>query len=408
MRLDVLMHGKETPLGIVSLERMFRQLEDWGQDLEDSRFGDLSVVVCESLKWVLEESFEWEVRHKTGCDIYERHTDRSDYRNGYRYRDILTRFGRLKDVKVPRLRQSGFVPSILSPGRLALADVEELVAKCLLCGGSRREVSGMLTYVLGYPPAGSLIARVEKQLDESANEFRTRKLTKRYQYLFLDGIWVKVRDAKSAKQRVVLVALAIDENGCKEVIGYARAQKESGAAWGRLLANLVERGLDYEKLKLVISDDAAGIARAIDDVFGDIDHQLCWAHRMRNIFEKVAESDRKDCIDGARKTYQAASRSVALRAFDDWQRHWAAKYPSLVAEMAKDLGKLLAFFKCPQSQWRYLRTSNPIERLNRDIRVRTFGWAGFQNKQSCDRLLYGVFWQRNNDWSDKPVLKTTH
>ena len=141
---------------------MFRQLEDWGQDTEDSRFGDLSKLVTQNLKWVLEESFEWEARHKTGCSLYARSDSRDDYRNGYRTRDILTRFGRLKDVKVPRLRHSGFVPSILAPGRLALPDVEELVAKCLLCGASRREVVEMLTLVLGYPPCGSILARVQR------------------------------------------------------------------------------------------------------------------------------------------------------------------------------------------------------------------------------------------------------
>lgn len=390
---------------IVSLERMFEQLESWGQDQEDSRFSDLSDLVVNSLKWVLEESFEWEASHRIGCDVYERSCARSDYRNGYRYRDILTRFGRLSDVKVPRLRGCGFVPCILSPGRLALPDVEELVAKCLLCGASRREVTEMLTYVLGYPPSGSLIARVERSLDESATEFKTRKLTKRYRYLFLDGIWVTLKDGKNGKKRVVLVALAVDETGCKEVIGYTRSQKESGAAWSRLLSQLVERGLDYENLDLVISDDAASIAKAIDDVFGDIPHQLCWAHRMCNIFKSVAQCDRKGCIKDARKIYLAESRPAAVTAFSEWKMIWGQKYPSIAKGMEEDLGKLLAFFSTPKSYWQYLRTSNPIERLNRDIRARSFGWAGFQNRESCDRLLYGVFWQANNRWKEKPILK---
>jgi transposase-like protein len=110
------MHGKETPMGIVSLEKMFAQLEDWGQDPEDSRYGDLSELVTSNLKWALEESFEYEVRHRTGCSLYARSDGRADYRNGYRTRDILTRYGRLNDVKVPRIRRSGFVPSILAPG----------------------------------------------------------------------------------------------------------------------------------------------------------------------------------------------------------------------------------------------------------------------------------------------------
>jgi transposase-like protein len=401
-------HGKETPLAIISLERMFRQLENWGQDPEDTKFGDLSELVLSNLKWVLEESFEWELKHKIGCSGYQRTENRLDYRNGSRYRDVLTRFGRLVDVKVPRLRSSGFIPSILTPGRPALAEVEEIVAKCLLCGANNHEVVEMLTYVFGYPPSGSIIARVTKQLDESAKEFRTRKLVKSYKYLFLDGIWVKIRNGKSAKQRVVLIALGIDENGCKEVIGYTRSQRESGAAWKRLLSQLLERGLDPEKLDLVISDDAAAIGCAIDDVLGDFPHQLCWAHRMANIFKTVSKEDSKECIMGAREIFKAKNRKQAIRAFDEWKRKWHTKYESLVTGLEKDLGKLLAFFSSPEAHWKYVRTSNPIERLNRDIRTRTCGWAGFQNPDSCERLLYGVFYQRNNNWKEKPVLEFTH
>ena len=219
---------------IVTLEKMFKQLEDWGQDPEDSRFGDLSELVVQNLKWVLEESFEYEARHRTGCSLYERTDGRSDYRNGYRTRDILTRFGRLEDVKVPRLRHSGFVPSILAPGRLALPDVEELTAKCLLSGASRREVTEMLTLLLGYPPCGSLLARVQSQLDRNAVEFRNRELTKTYKYLFIDGICLKIKDGRLAKEWMVMIAVCIDHEGYKEVIGYTRYKTESAAACRRL------------------------------------------------------------------------------------------------------------------------------------------------------------------------------
>ena len=291
---------------IVSLESMFRQLDDWGQDAEDRRYGDLSDLVIRNLKWTLEESFEWEAQHRIGCRSYEREESRSDYRNGYRTRDILTRFGRLEDVRVPRLRKSGFVPSLLVPGRLALPDVEELVAKCLLCGASRREVVEMLTLVFGYPPCGSLIARVQAQLDRQAEEFRMRPLEKVYKYLFIDALVVKIKDGRLAKDWMVLIAVGIDENGYKEVLGYTRSRRESGTAWRRLLNQLVERGLEYDSLDLVISDDSAAIALAVDDVFGDIPHQLCWAHRMANLADAVDSEDRPQCVE------QAVSKIVSV------------------------------------------------------------------------------------------------
>jgi len=396
-------------MGIVSLEKMFVQLEDWGQDPEDSRYGDLSELVTSNLKWALEESFEYEVRHKTGCSLYARSDGRADYRNGYRTRDILTRFGRLNDVKVPRLRYSGFVPSILAPGRLALPDVEELTAKCLLCGASRREVREMLTLILGYPPCGSLLARVQCQVDRQADEFRNRELTKTYKYLFVDGISVKIKDGRLAKDSMVMIAVGIDADGYKEIIGYTRSKTESGAACRRLLNHLVERGLDYGKLDLVISDDSPAIALAVDDVFGDeVRHQLCWAHRMARLADATEKSDHRQCVDDLRAVYRATNRVQALAAYRLWRSRWAQKYRSFATELEKDLGKLLSFFSCPKGHWRYVRTNNPIERLNEDIRSRSYGWAGFQNKESCYRLLYGLFWQRNNDWKETPKLESTH
>ncbi len=396
-------------MGILALESVFKQLENWGQDPEDSRFGDLSKLVTQNLKWVLEESFDWEARHRTGCSRYARSDSREDYRNGYRTRDILTRFGRLEDVKVPRLRHSGFIPSILAPGRLALPDVEELTAKCLLCGASRREVVEMLTLVLGYPPCGSLIARVQSQLDRQADEFRNRELTKTYKYLFIDGICVKIKDGRLAKEWMVIIAVGIDDAGYKEVVGYTRSKTESATACRRLLNHLVERGLDYRKLDLVISDDSNAMALAIDDVFGeDVAHQLCWAHRMARLADVVKVEDRAECVAGLRAVYGAKNRSQALRAYAAWVTIWARKYSGFASELEKDLGKLLSFFDCPQNHWSYVRTNNPIERLNEDIRSRSYGWAGFQNLKSCYRLLYGLFCQRNNDWKETPKLEFTH
>jgi len=395
-------------LGIVSLDRMFGQLEDWGQDPEDSRYGDLSDLVISSLRWTLEESFEWEAQHRTGCSLYARSRQRRDYRNGYRSRDILTRFGRLVDVRVPRLRYSGFVPSLLAPGRLALPDVEELVAKCLLCGASRREVVELLTLLLGYPPCGSLLVRVQSQLDRQAEEFRRRPLTKTYRYLFLDGLVVKIKHGRLAKEFMVLVAVAIDHDGRKEVIGYTRSTTESAAGWRRLLNQLVERGLDYESLELVVSDDCAAIAAAVEDVFGDVSHQLCWAHRMANLAHTVSQQHRPECVRMLKEVYRAPNPTAACRAYRDWLAKWAGFYPGFAAELEKDLGKLLAFFACPKPHWKYIRTNNPIERLMRDIRARTWGWAGFQNLDSCHRLLYGLFWQRNKDWEHTPKLLFTH
>jgi putative transposase len=266
----------------------------------------------------------------------------------------------------------------------------------------------MVTLLLGYPPCGSIIARAQGELDKRAREFMNAELTKTYKYLFLDAIRVTIKEGRLGRDWMVLVAVGIDESGYKEVVGFARSRTESGAAWRRLLNQLVERGLDYQKLDLVVSDDSSAIAYAVDDVFGDVPVQLCWMHRMANLKDIVRKADHQECVDDLRKVYKANNKAHALRAHIEWRRKWAGKYPGFAAELQKDLGKLLAFFACPNSQWEYLRTNNPIERLNGDIRGRIFGWAGFADRDSCYRLLYGLFWQRNGDWMEKPKLQFTH
>ncbi|MEN6355576.1 MAG: transposase [Armatimonadota bacterium] len=148
---------------------------------------------------------------------------------------------------------------------------------------------------------------------------------------------------------------------------------------------------------------------AVDDVLGDdVDHQLCWAYRMSRLADAVDEDDRAECVNDLRQVYRARNRSQALKAFSCWAAKWTHKYIGFAAELEKDLGKLLSFFSCPQSHWQYIRTNNPIERLNQDIRSRSYGWAGFQNRESCYRLLYGLFYQRNKDWKEIPKLDFTH
>jgi putative transposase len=168
-------------------------------------------------------------------------------------------------------------------------------------------------------------------------------------------------------------------------------------------------GWTISKLDLVISDDSSAIALAVDDVFGDdVAHQLCWAHRMARLADVVEEEDHIECINGLREVYKAKNRVAALKAYRLWTRRWASEYIGFAAELEKDLGKLLSFFSCPRSHWEYIRTSNPIERLNEDIRSRSYGWAGFQNRESCYRLLYGLFQQRNDHWKEIPKLDFTH
>ncbi|MCL5105503.1 MAG: transposase [Armatimonadetes bacterium] len=152
-----------------------------------------------------------------------------------------------------------------------------------------------------------------------------------------------------------------------------------------------ERGLDPRLLKLVISDEHKGLSAAAAEVFGDVSHQLCWAHRARNIFKAVDKSDRSAMIEGLRAIYAAAHKTAAKSAFRAWKVKWLVKYPNVVASVEEDLGQLLSFYDCPELHWKYLRTSNPIERVFVELRRRRFGCGAFANRDQSDRIVFGVF-----------------
>lgn len=395
-------------MAILAFETLPTQLCALGQDAETRRFGDLDEAVSATVRQVLETSFLWEAEQRVGAPFYGRTPGRRDQRNGYRFRSLVTRYGLLEKIAVPRLRGENFVPSLLTKHQRVLFDVEEIIAKCLLCGASRTEVSLMLAHQFGYPPAESLLARVERLLEAQAKLFKNRPLTKRYVYLFLDGLSVTLREGLRARKRTVLVAVGITEEGFKEVLGFERVARENANAWEGFLSRLVGRGLDRSSLELVISDEAGALVTAVPLVLGDVAHQLCWAHRMRNAYETVSKSDRKAVIADLRQVYRAAHSREAKRLFVAFGRRWRDRYPSLVCSIEQDLPSLLAFFSCFKEHRSYLRTSNAIERLFRDVRAKTISFAGFSDGKRCDRWLYGIFWQANHRWGTKPKLLFTH
>jgi putative transposase len=371
-------------------------------DEENLVYGELDSAMAGLTKLLLEAMAESEVEVRTGVRLHERGETRTDYRNGYRSRTVQLSY-QVVEIRIPRLRGSGFVPSFLEPNHRAIAEVEGWVGKAFLSGLRRCEVIRLLESTTGCRPSDDLLRRVQVELDKQVKAFRERPLTKRYQYLFLDAAWAKDIVGVNATKICIMTAVGVTYTGEKEILGFERTPTECDAAWRGFLNRLVGRGLNPDALALVISDEHKGLGKALSEVFGDVPYQLCWAHRMRNVRKAVVAADREAVVAGLQDIYDAEHLSGAKDAFRRWRDHWKWKYPSVVENVNADLGYLLAFYDCPKLHWMYIRTTNPIERVFRELRRQQFGCGAFANRDACNRAVFKVFNWLNELWKGKDI-----
>lgn len=374
-------------------------------DEENIVYGELDSALTNLSKVLLESIAESEIERRAGVRLHERGETRQDHRNGYRYRKVQMSY-QVVEVRIPRLRGQGFVPSFLEPNHRAIAQVEAWVSKAFLSGLSRSEVIRLLESTTGCRPSDTLLKNVQLELDRQVKAFRERLLLGRYQYLFLDAAWTKDIVGIRATRICIMTAVGVTYTGEKEILGFERTATENESAWRGFLSRLKERGLKSNDLALVISDEHHGLLNAASEVLGDVPHQLCWAHRCRNVRKAVAAADRGEVIIGLQDVYNAKHLSKAKDSFRLWQRQWSDKYPDVVAGVQEDLGYLLAFYNCDELHWEYIRTSNPIERVFRELRRQQFGCGAFANRDACNRAVFKVFNWLNELWRGKNIWQT--
>jgi putative transposase len=389
-------------MGSISLREVLRKAACRVGSPEDSVWGDLDSATAGLTKLLLETLAESEVEQRAGARLYERGETRVDHRNGYRKRVAQLSY-QVVEIRIPRLRGQGFVPSFLEPGHRAMAQVEDWVDKALMSGLSRSDVIRLSESTTGCRPSESVLRRVREKLDKRVQEFRERRLTGRYQYVFLDAAWAKDVVGLYATRICIMTAVGVRYSGEKEILGFERTRTENESAWRGFLSRLVARGLNPSDISLVISDEHKGLLSASLEVLGDVACQLCWAHRCRNVRKLVNVCDRKAVIAGLREVYQASSLQAAKDALRRWCARWIEKYPNVVASVQEDSGQLLAFFVCPALHWEYVRTTNPIERVFRELRRQQFGCGAFANRNACNRAVYRVFAWLNKLWSGKDI-----
>lgn len=350
----------------------------------------------QALEAVAKQLMELEVTRLAGASIGERTGDRRDHRNGYRQREWKTRVGTL-DLAVPRLRRTAYVPCFLEARRRSEKALLSVVQEAYVHGVSTRKVEDLLQAMGLDRISKSEVSRVCQELDEVVAAFRTRSLSgARYPYVWLDARYEKVRVDGRVVSNAVVVAYGVKETGEREVLGVDVGPSEHEEFWKQFLRSLVDRGLDG--VQLVISDAHAGLKRALQAVLSGATWQRCRVHFMRNALSRVSKKA-QPLVSATLKTIfaqptQEAAREQIRRVVEALQK----THPR-VAELLDEAGEdVIAYMAFPPEHHRQIHSTNPLERLNREIKRRTAVVGIFPNPASVVRLVGALLVEQNEEW----------
>jgi putative transposase len=276
------------------------------------------------------------------------------------------------------------------------AELDRVILSAFVLGLSTRKVGETLLAILGRPVSPGTVSQVAKTLDAAVAAFHRRPLQNRYKVLMLDGVVLARKTGAGALRRPVLVALGLRPDGKKEVIDFRLATSESAAEWEKFLTDLHRRGLTGEGLDMICVDGGSGLLAALPTVLHGIPVQRCWAHKIRNVLDKVRKADQPRVKRALHKIMNAPNRSAARSAARRFADRFQERYPAAVDCLRNDLDELLPCFRYKsEDQRRKVRTTNAIERRFREVRRRTRPMGTFQDKTSMDRILFAVFTHEN-------------
>jgi putative transposase len=318
----------------------------------------------------------------------------ADRRNGYYHRSFLTELGDI-ELSVPRTRRYSPKEVLRAYARRS-AEIDRTILAGFVLGLSTRKLGKVLLLLLGRPVSATTVSQVARTLDAAVAAFHRRRLDNPYTALMLDGVVLSRRTGAGALRRPVLVALGLRADGKKEIIDFRLAASESAAEWELFLADLHRRGLTGERLDMICIDGGAGLIAALPLVYDKIPVQRCWAHKIRNVLNKVRKADHGVVKADLHAVMNAKTKLEARSAARRLAERWRNTYPAAVACLRNDLDELLTCF-CyhDHAKRKAVRTTNAIERRFREVRRRTRPMGVFQDKTSMDRILFAVFTHEN-------------
>jgi len=367
-----------------SLEELFKYAGDKDRDF-----------MRETLALILQKLMDAEVTAKIGAEKYQRTDERNNQRNGSRTRPYDTRLGSI-ELQVPKLRQGSYFPSFLEPRRMWEKALVNVVQEAYVHGVSTRKVDE-LVQALGLDGIDkSTVSRMSQELDEHVQRFVQRPLTLQYPYLWLDATFPKVREGGHVENMALVVAVGVNENGEREILGFDIGMSENGPFWTDFLRRLVARGL--KGVKLVISDAHEGLKGAINEVLGGCSWQRCRVHFMRNVLCQVPRKQQGMVSAIVRTIFAAPDQKSAKEQLHMVVSQLKDRFPKAMEILESGCENVLQYMAFPSEHWAQIYSTNPLERLNREIRRRTDVVSIFPNRPSVLRLVGSLLIEQHEEW----------
>ena len=372
----------------------------------ESLFEMIRSKVQQSVEGYLNQLMKDELSGFLGRKPYERIEEETNHRNGsYGRKFTLKGIGEVA-VKVPRDRKGQFTTQVIPRSKQYEDSLREDLCAMFLAGVSTRTLSILSERLIGQKISPNEVSNSSRALTEAVEAWRERDLsTESFKYIFVDGVNFSMRVNGSVEKVPVLVAIGVNEEGHRTVLGLQAGDKESASNWREFFKDLKRRGLDCNKVLLGIMDGLPGLEKVFEDEFPAAKVQRCQIHVTRNVLAKVPRKLKKVIADEIRSIFYASSREKALEFFDQFKTRWEKEVPSAVKCLEASLDSCLTYLEFPEEEWICLRTTNVIERLNKEFKRRTKPMEILAGERSCYTLLAFVCLKMELKWSSKPIGK---
>ena len=351
----------------------------------------LKVIVEQTVQQVLEAEMEEALQ----AGKSERTELRLGYRAGYYQRTLITRVGKI-ELRVPQDRQGRFRTEVFERYQRSEKALVAAMLEMYVQGVSTRKVKTITEELCGHEFSSATISRVVQQLDAELEKFAQRRLDEPYPYLVLDARYEKVREDGAVRSQAVLVAIGINWEGRRSVLAVELASRESVSSWKELLMSL--RGRSLQGVEFVVSDDHAGLRRAIQEVLPEAVWQRCYVHFLRNALDYLPRKADDDCLQELRWLYDRRDAQEARRDLAAWLTKWGSRYPKLCVWVEENIEETLSFYRLPSQHHKNMKSTNMLERLMEELKRRTLVVRIFPNAAACLRLVRALAVEMDENW----------
>ena len=370
------------------------------QELDINDMTDINALFKEFVGEILENGLEAELDDELGYSKYDyRNKDTDNSRNGHSTKTMKTSFGEV-DIAVPRDRKGEFEPQLVKKQQTSLSgDIEEKILSMYAKGMTTRDIDAHIREIYGLEISDSTVSRITDKILPVVKEWQQRPLEEIYAVVFLDAIHYHVRSEGQIVKKAVYIAIGINMEGIKEVLGMWVGENESAKYWLSILNGLKNRGV--EDILIACVDGLTGFDNAIEAVYPKTEIQQCIIHQIRNTTRFVSYKDIKALMADLKRVYAAVDEETALYELEAFGEKWNGKYPKIAQSWEANWPKLSTYFKYPQEVRTLIYTTNAIEGFNRQLRKVTKSKSVFPTDDSLLKMLYLAMMDITKKWTGK-------